>query len=350
MSFNLKSYALDALDRGVDCLRSRQHEDGTWSDFDMGIGGASDDWVTAYVCCAIGHIDSNVTRDLIALACQAIAARQGADGGWGYNGRMLPDADTTSFAIRAVLENQGQCDQSSARAFLLKHQDRVNGGFMTYSAPNDLRDLYKKFGREVGSFAGWCSSHVEVTASTLESLSILEAVELEPIESALTFLENSRDLDGLWRGYWATDAYYPTYRSVVALGRFRPASDPHFAHAAKGLTGKQHTDGAWRPAASVLGCPFRTALAAETLLMVGGNVDAAIAATQWLVDRQQEDGRWATRTPFLRIPPPNVLSPDQYQGWGSNGGGRGAKYVDDRGILTTATVLSYLARYLQESI
>ncbi len=348
MNYYLKKALLNALNQGIQSLFNRQGDNGTWSDFDIGIWGSSDDWVTAYVCCALNEVKSDIAEELLLHAYRAIATRQRSNGGWGYNERIPPDADSTSFAVRALLEKPSGADLTSAKAFLLRHLDTLNGGFKTYSSQDDLRELYGESAGEARSFAGWCSTHVEVTASALETLSMLGFDDLDRIMSSVTFLENSRTAEGLWNGYWATDAYYPTYRSVSALGRFRFTCDLPFAEVSTVLKGKQRSDGAWAPLALTKGCPFRTALAAQTLLLIDGNSDATEAATQWLLDQQRPDGFWITNAAYLRIPPPDILSPDEYLDWGSNGSG--AKYVDVQGVLTTVTVISYLARHLQESI
>jgi squalene-hopene/tetraprenyl-beta-curcumene cyclase len=276
--------------------------------------------------------------------------RQRPNGGWGYNCKIPADADSTSFAIRAALEDKMECgDLGAACEFLLGHRDENIGGFKTYSSESELQKMDREVGREGRSFAGWCSPHLEVTASVLESLSMATSAERTEVRSAVSFLERSQDKNGLWKGYWATDAYYPTYRTVVALRRVRPSpSFFGFEHTIRTLTAEQHKDGSWRPCSSTGGCPIRTALAAETLLLVDPKEQRMGAATQWLLDEQRQDGSWASIRPFLRIPPPHVLSPDEYQDWGSDGKGHGAMYIDTKSVLTTSTVVSYLAKHLQE--
>lgn len=347
--FDRKRDVLAALSYGVDFLRCCQQSDGAWSDFNISIWGSSDEWVTAYVCCALRNVNSPRLQESTSRAARAISVRQRPNGGWGYNNRIPPDADSTSFAIRALFGLSSSWNYEKAQAFLMGHRGRCLDGFKTFSSEEELQSLDRHSGRENRSFVGWCSSHLEVTASVVESLCTLRPDEADQLRSTINFIEKSQKSDGLWTGYWMTDVFYPTCRAVLALRRFRPASDRRFRPTSRALSAKQHRDGSWRPLGESLGCPFRTALAAETLLLIDSKAVSTEAATNWLLGHQRPDGSWASAAPFLRIPPPHVLAPDEYKGWGADGSGRGAMYVDIRRTLTTATVVSYLAADLRTS-
>ena len=84
--------------------------------------------------------------------------------------------------------------------------------------------------------------------------------------------------------------------------------------------------------------PFEQAFALRTLLL--GSPESAEVA--WMLGEltraQRPDGSWASSAP-LRIPPPDVLDPDDVAGWVDGRLGGGSIQVDWAGCFTTAAVL-----------
>lgn len=321
-----------------------QEPTGTWTDFRIGVGGCSDEWVTAYVCDVLERWRAGYDDSSAALARAALRRLQRRDGGWGYNQRIPSDADTTGFAVLALCRGQAQFDRAASMEFLLSTHDKDAGGFRTYRSPTELALLYRNHPvRATQSFEGWCSSHAEVTASALEALFTLGDEDSEQVRTATAYLLSMQNENGCWTGYWTTDFYYPTCRVVRALTRLQLGRKIAWVPLVNAFIGQQRCDGSWSAKDTDYGCPLRTALAIETLSCAPVlHLDAIEKAVRWLDNDRNPEGHWICRDPFLRVPPPNVTDPDEYEGWAEDGSGLGTIYADHRGILTTATVVSAL--------
>lgn len=317
---------------------------GTWSDFKIGVGGRSDEWVTAYVCDAIDRWRTQHDGHSGASARAALRRVQRRDGGWGYNQRIPSDADTTGLAVLALCHVQTEFDRAASVEFLLSSHDEDLGGFKTYRSPVELEALYRDHPvRAMQSFGGWCSSHVEVTASVLEALQALGCGDSKQARTASAFLLSMQDGNGCWTGYWAMDAFYPTCRAVRALTHLRLGGKIDWTRLVDTLLAQQRPDGSWTARDADQGCPFRTALAIETLCHAPVlHVEAIGRAVTWLRFARYPEGHWTCRYPFMRVPPPDVTEPDEYVGWSEDRSGLGATYADCNGILTSATVISAL--------
>lgn len=321
-----------------------QGSSGTWTDFRIGVGGRSDEWVTAYVCDAVDRWHAGRLRPSAASACAALRGAQRRDGGWGYNQRIPSDADTTGLAAMALYHGKARFDQAASIAFLLSSHDEELGGFRTYRSSAELADLYRDHPvRAAQSFRGWCSSHVEVTASVLEALWALGRQDAKQARTASAFLLSMQNANGCWTGYWAIDFFYPTCRVVRALTRLELGRHVLWPRLVDAVLVQQRPDGSWTARDAEQGCPFRTALAIETLCHAPVlHVEAIGRAVRWLRFARNAEGHWNCRYPFMRVPPPDVTEPDDYVGWREDGSGLGATYADCNGILASATVISAL--------
>lgn len=330
--------------RWIDAIQS---PDGTWRDFDIGlVGGRSHEWVTAYVCDAVNRWDASHGGDSGANGRAALRRAQRSDGGWSYNERIPSDADTTGLAVLALCRGETPFNRTASIDFLMASHDGENGGFRTYRSVGELAALYSDnpTARAPMSFEGWCSSHLEVTASALEALAALGRGLTKRSRTATAFLLRSQDAAGYWSGYWSTDFFYPTCRAVRALTRLGVGQEIRWAQLVDTLLTWQRADGSWTALGAEHGCAFRTGLALETLSYATVFCREAVErAVEWLRQEMTSDGHWTCREPFMRVPPPNVIQPDQYTGWGKAGSGTGSTYLDNRSILTSATVVSALA-------
>lgn len=332
---------LAARARGLRTLVSLRGENAMWSDFDIGMAGPSDHWVTAFVCEALSD-DTDAITDSI----DALQRRQRSDGGWGYNERIVSDADTTALSVLSLFKQAGHFDLAGAEAFLWSHRVESPTGFSTYNDPSALTAMYQlQTKRELSNFSGWCGAHTEVTAAVVEALSSIStkhAPDLQFISD--TFCESFDSLT-LWTGYWSIDWFYATYRVGRCLEDARGRYSTILSRMRTTITTHQGRLGEWRAPATGRGCAFRTALAMELLLPEASKYSSELqAGIQWLLDKQ-EGCLWKTDSEFLRVPPPHVSRPDEYKGWGQNGSGRGAQFLDQAGVLTSAVVLRTLGMY-----
>ncbi len=151
-----------ALDAGVEFLAGSRNPNGWWKDFELA-AGASDTWVTAYVGRALAGVDEPQSWEMAHAAWCLMKERLHQQGGWGYNLKIPPDADSTAWAI---LLGESVGDSSSpvlrkAKDFLRSHL-RPSGGVATYAEESPVR-AQMRFPVEV-SYAGWTTAHPCVTA------------------------------------------------------------------------------------------------------------------------------------------------------------------------------------------
>ncbi len=308
-----------AMQRGVDYLLERRSQAGWWRDFvdrarppaaDEVNGIASDEWVSAYVGCALAGFDQPEARRAAAEAHALLAARRVRDG-WGYHALVPPDADTTVWALRLGRRLGARVTGRDREAMeFVRSLTSPHGGVATYRAA-DTPPL-ERFLKLPGPYDGWCATHVCVTAA---------AAVLDLGDATRPYLRAAQGDDGSWAGYWWDDDEYTTALAVEALVG-EPAAERGAAWAA--------TRVGERPA-------FPLGLALLTLAGSPGSSPASAAKSQAigrLLETQRADGSWPPSA-RLRIPRPDSVDPLA----------KGAvHFIDDEALFTTATVLEALRR------
>ena len=326
-----------AADRAVHALLDAQGTDGRWLDFPQ-VGRGSDEWVTGYV----GAIVAPHAPDAGRRAWEAMCRRQRWTGGWGFMPSYPPDADSSACALR-LAERVGEVGSMRARrgrVFLAGHQ-RANGGISTYRWPR--RMIWHTRLRE--SFAGWCATHVCVSAN---------AARLQRFGGrggVLDFLVRSQQADGSWRAYWWDDeCEYATAFAVEALAT--SAVSEHRAAVERAIAwagAESRRDGCVRTAAAPEGSAFATALRVRVLASAADGEWRAERRTlaEWLIEAQRPDGLWPASA-WLRFPPTDVIDTTTIAEWHVGSMVRAGVMSDGRALFTTATVLdtfdSLLAR------
>jgi squalene-hopene/tetraprenyl-beta-curcumene cyclase len=126
----------------------------------------------------------------------------------------------------------------------------------------------------------------------------------QPVRRALTFLEQTQEPNGAWRGRWGVNFVYGTWcvlQGLAAAG-INPQS-PHFRKAVRWLESIQNKDGGWgesclsdaRDAYVPLGrsTASQTAWAVMALLAAGERDSIPVhRGVQWLTTRQTSEGGW----------------------------------------------------------
>lgn len=298
-----------ALRGGLDSLLRTQHPAGSWTDFWLPVG-TSDAWVTAYTGLALHAVsrcawlpaDMREQADTAARhAARWLLEHPHPRGGWGYNGAVGADADSTAHTL-SLLARLGLPVPAPALTFLRAHE--VPGeGFRTYAWPNPTH--------------AWTRPSPDVTAAALRALHDLG--ELTPAELRAAWastLGPQQRQNGLWEGVWWVTPAYPTGLALEVwdtAGRPAPCFSPVFC------TSGNAFDLAWQVRAQQV---MRQPEAAQ--------------ATAHLLSAQTADGAWPT-TPLLRVPPAHPTS-----------GGVTLYASDDRRIFTTASALRSLALGLHD--
>lgn len=304
----------DAIARATSfVLNSRNPDDGMWYNFLTRHHGESADWVSSFV--GLSLFRAGVPRNELLRTAESVLKRQRDGGGFSYNHKIVPDADSTAFAICFLSHFGFEGELANARRFLIAHQ-HVDGGFATYR--EEAIRQYACIPQEM-SVAGWCAGTPDVTASALLAL---------PTDTCTAqYLLRTQCSDGSWRAYWWTSDVYATKHAAEAL---RPLGYENEINAAQRWLADD---------ANVPAVPFYLALSIQTLV---GNetfqpiLDARVE--QLLAMQRSDDGSWNTE-PILRFPLPANAEP-----WTDPS--RWRKDASDQNrIFTTATCLKALSDY-----
>lgn len=319
---------------------------GWWRDFELA-PGCSDEWVTGYVGSALaaGGVGSSAPGDGPAFAWQLLRGRQRREGGWGYNALTPPDADSTLWALElGVRVGDGGGDAiARGRRWLARHR-RPGGGLATYAEDGPIRAFTGL--DQSTSFAGWTGAHTCVTAAAARS---------PHHRTLLQYLREVQQPGGGWDGYWWCEPAYTTALAAEALSRNPAAGDATrvgaaVAWAVRRLAAADPAQpSAPLPAFGTAWCLYLLSVVPEPLLSDAARLardQAALSLLAW----QRPDGAWP-RSAQLRVPPPDVLVPNRFDGWVEGGRIEGAVVFDQNAIFTSATALlalSALARRLTD--
>jgi sporulenol synthase len=307
---------LDELAQQPDCL---------WRDFRRADGsGGSNVWVSGFIAAHLGR--SPAARPAAASAIARLIAGRRAEGGWGYDEQLLPDADSTAWVLLAARATGSALPRSvllAAIRFLLRHQDG-SGGFATYGSEG-VPLFAGTTGRE-----GWFAPQPCVTAAALAALTAYASPDLPAIAAAAAYLERAA-VDDLWHAYWWYGPTYATYLAVRALatagGGLTPARSSAITAA---LLRRRNGDGGWDGKHLGRSLAFPTALGLLTLLELGASAAVVAPSAALLLSRQQADGEFEASAELL-VP---------------GGTSAGPMTMVDQGWFTTACVLSALHAYL----
>ncbi|MBS3141326.1 terpene cyclase/mutase family protein [Candidatus Woesearchaeota archaeon] len=184
-------------------LFSERDTGGLWRDFYTDTHGESIDWISAYVGRSL--LTAGVSFSELEITASNLLDRQGNEGGWGYNEKIFPDADSTANVILFLSYFENENEISRAKRFLLRHQ-HPDGSFGTY-VPKLIRK-YKRIPEEM-SIDGWCSGVPEITAVALEALG--------NNERAIAYLKSSQTEQGYWRSYWYTSDINSTTKAINSI-------------------------------------------------------------------------------------------------------------------------------------
>ncbi|MCC6588933.1 MAG: hypothetical protein IT168_19710 [Bryobacterales bacterium] len=293
----LRAAAAVALEKGLEYLCAAQDESGCWTDFCLPVG-ASDAWVTAFAGLAlVERYPENAHR-----AAAWLTANVQPSGGWGYNGSVAADADSTAFAM-LFLSGAGRPIPPAAVRLLWSHY-RPSQGFATYSFDDPEHQ--------------WTYPCHDVTASALLALHASRELSQADLRRHFDdFLKSYQEPDGSWQGYWWDKSSYPT---ALVFEVWAAAGKPPLMY---------------RPSLSPANTSFDTASSAMIAAHWGDH-----SSVEQLVDHllrsQQPDGAWPGDA-RLRVEPSHP-NRNPYQ--------RTIIASDRRRIFTTAQATRALARAL----
>jgi squalene cyclase len=240
---------------------------------------------------------------------------------------------------------------------------------------------------------GWCSSHLEVTAtagrafaavagmsaaemlaegmpapgvsatgSSVAGPSVGELSANEAAEAAWRYVSSRQREDGSWASYWWTAPHYPTLQAVGLAAEM--GDKAAVGRAADWVESEQDEDGGWSaPGAAIASAhgpvthgatsardeatsAFATALSLSVLLRAGRSGPEFDRGLERLLALQEADGGWPSH-PIMRIPPPDVAEPEDHGSWLANALGTGVVVGDQHRMFTTATCVGALGLALR---
>jgi squalene-hopene/tetraprenyl-beta-curcumene cyclase len=324
-----------ALDRALRFLEDSADGAGLWSDFRT-LAGASSDWVSAFIACALAAAAPDCAA--VRRALRPLAERQRASGGWAYNDVVPSDCDSASWAVLALAHGLADGARGAAREYIARHQAADSGGFATYADEDGIEEFIAL------PAPGWRIAHPCVSALALQALVAAgEDPHGDVVSRGVDYLMQARAPSGLWHAYWWSGVAYATYQSLAALRACRRAVDTSATAAA--LAGRQQADGSWSdPLDAARPAVFETAFA---LLALHACADPHAAPSMarglaWLESVQARDGSWNS-APMLRIPPPQLRECASFDRWRLEGSGTGVIVSDRARRFTTASAVLALA-------
>lgn len=163
--------------------------------------GDSDAWTTAIVGSTLAEFNHAKTREMVL----SLLRLQHATGGWGYNQKVPPDADTTLRVMEFFLKTGSVAPSLLDRSaqFVLLHQKK-NGGIATYLPRAVERMQYE--------CQGWIVSHPCVSALAFRVL--FPDRGNNGLLRYIADLRKGRDFRSYW---WATDRVVAHLLSEVVI-------------------------------------------------------------------------------------------------------------------------------------
>lgn len=322
------------LQRAMEFVLARQGSDGLWRDF-LTLAGEGADWPTGFVGEQLATAEAPL--EPLERAANQLVRTQHDDGGWGYHAGVPTDADSTAWVLLFLrsLGRQGRPVERAAGC-LARHQDAESGGIATYREAPPIR-RFMGLGPST-DLSGWCSAHVEVTATAGRAFATLGGHFRDRAEAAWRYVRSRQAPDGSWNSYWWTSPHYPTLQAATL------ASDVNDNEALQRAVAWASRQQGCATARSGQTEPTAFALAATlALLTYGQQCNAKIhRVTRQLGSLQDADGSWPRR-PVLRIPPPHLKEPSAGMVWRRDALGTGVVIADQHGIFTTAACIAALS-------
>ncbi|MFO0552962.1 MAG: phytanoyl-CoA dioxygenase family protein [Polyangiaceae bacterium] len=323
-----------AIAAGRDYLASKlESATGMFRDYQVASNGASQgstEWISAFIAAHVGRLPE--CQQLARGVVQALGQRARSSGGWAYREGTLEDCDSTAWVLLAgVRSGQGLPDAIEARAlaFVAGHQSE-DGGFVTYGWQG------KRVFGDMAPRRGWFESQPCVTAAAL--LALVEAgkhgASSAVVQSGLEYLRSAPR--PLFDAYWWHGPFYATSLVVEALAATSELDAAPSSSGSSGLRGEiqralsalQRSDGSFATELDPdQGQPFATALAAQSLMLLGDALgEREERAIDWLLAAQRSDGSFQPSA-ALKVP---------------GGESEATMTLVDQGPFTTAAVLAAL--------
>ena len=233
-----------------------------------------------------------------------------------YANRFYPDVDDTAMVVialatwrltAAVAPRREAVDAAIGRAApWLAAMQNSDGGWGAFDRDNNSEFLCKVPFADHNAMID--PSSPDLAGRVLEAFGKIGLRPGHPaVDRGLAYVRRSQESDGGWYGRWGVNYVYGTWQVLEGLKAVGiPADDPAVVSGAIWLERHQQVDGGWgetpesyadrRLAGKGAPTASQTAWAVAGLIAAGRGAGAAVrGGVDWLVARQEDDGRWEQR-------------------------------------------------------
>jgi len=231
-------------------------------------------------------------------------------GGWAFqfHNDWYPDVDDSAVILMVLAEAAHDSAAARERAIRLganwvMGMQSKDGGFAAFDVDNDSEWLnHAPFADVEASTDPTCA---DLTGRVLEMMAAVGYRADHPVaRRALSWLKRDQESDGSWWGRWGVCYIYGTFSALSGLRAIgADVGEPWIKRAVAWLKTVQNADGGWGetcladkdPALKGRGdsTPSQTAWALIGLLAGEDQLsESAMRGAAWLLERQDEEGRW----------------------------------------------------------
>jgi squalene-hopene/tetraprenyl-beta-curcumene cyclase len=231
-------------------------------------------------------------------------------GGWAFEfyNDWFPDVDDSAVILMVLAASKGGDSAARERAiraganWVMGMQSR-DGGFSAFDADNTSRWINEApFADLEAATDPTCA---DLTGRVLEMMGALDyRADHLGAHRAISWLKRHQKADGSWWGRWGVSYIYGTFSALSGLQAIGvDMTEPWIRRAAEWLKSVQNPDGGWGEScladqdATLKGkgnsTPSQTAWAIIGLLAAEVELsDNVVSGVSWLLERQDEAGRW----------------------------------------------------------
>ncbi|HXD91345.1 MAG TPA: squalene--hopene cyclase [Candidatus Binataceae bacterium] len=231
-------------------------------------------------------------------------------GGWAFEfyNDWFPDVDDSAVILMVLAAAQDGDPVARERAIRLganwvMGMQSSDGGFAAFDVDNDSKWLNDAPFADVQ--AATDPTCADLTGRVLEMMAAVGYRADHPVaRRAVTWLKRDQKPDGSWWGRWGVSYVYGTFSALSGLRAIgADLTEPWIKRAATWLKSVQNTDGGWGESCLADGDPLvkgkgtstpsQTAWGLIGLLAAEDEIsDSVMRGVGWLLDRQNEAGRW----------------------------------------------------------
>lgn len=233
-----------------------------------------------------------------------------------YANQFYPDVDDTAMVVIALATwrsaepasaRRAAADAAIARAIpWLAAMQNADGGWGAFDRDNNSEFLCKVPFADHNAMID--PSSPDLAGRVLEAFGKIGLRPGHPaVDRGLAYVRRSQEADGGWYGRWGVNYVYGTWQVLEGLRAIGvPLDDPAVRRGVEWLEAHQQADGGWGETAESYAdrglagtgvpTPSQTAWAVAGLIAAGRGDSAAVRrGIDWLIARQEADGRWEQR-------------------------------------------------------